>query len=285
MNKDIKPFIKWVGGKRQFIKRIDFFLSQIKFNNYFEPFVGGGALYFHMKKSGYINKWSYINDFNSHLIAAYQAVKDEPKKLMTRLDWYQDNNNKEFYNKERKSEKRTILTKGARMIYLNKAGFNGMWRENSQGGFNVPYGNSEGKNMYSKENIESVSNILSNKTTITNFDYKEILKKAKSGDFVFVDPPYDVEKGKKSFTTYTGGGFGIKEQKELSEVLKALDKKGVKWLATNHNTKLIQELYKEFNHTTLHATRFINSDASKRKEGTEEIFIWNFPLILNGKKI
>ena len=271
MNKYIKPFAKWVGGKRQFIKKIDAFIPK-DFKNYIEPFVGGGAVYFHIKQNGYGKGKSVINDLNSDLMAAYEAIRDYPEELMAKLDWYKENSNEEFYKDVRTKQYDNVLEKGARMIYLNKAGFNGMWRENSKGGFNVPYGKDDNKNMYDRQNILADSEVLKDKTIILSDDYKAALAHAKKGDFVFVDPPYDGT----TFTTYNKKDFKVQQQIELADELKKLDKKGVKFLTTNHNTDLIKELYGEFNTVVYKANRFINSNAKKRSKSAEEIFIFNY---------
>lgn len=277
--KNIGPFVKWVGGKRQFIKYIDEILPE-KFNNYHEPFAGGGAVFFHLLKNEKINNIAYVNDLNERLIKTYKVVKENPKKLMKKLDEYRELSNEEFYKNERikiqnyKSE----LSIAAWFMYVNKAGFNGMYRVNSSGGFNVPYGKNDNKSLYSESNIISTSKAMNEiELNLTSNSFEESFKKIKKGDFVFIDPPYDYEvENKNGFTRYINPDFKREMQIKLSDLIKDIDKKGAYFLSTNHGTKLIRELYKEFDITTKKAYRFINSDANKRKDNAEEVFIKNY---------
>lgn len=277
--KNIKPFIKWVGGKRQFIKYIDEILPK-KFNNYHEPFVGGGAVFFHLIEKGLINKKAYINDLNTRLMITYKTVMNNPKKLMEKLLWYQENSNEEFYKKERiniESYKKEIDI-AAWFIYVNKAGFNGMYRVNSTGGFNVPYGKNDEKSLFCKDNIESVSKAMKDiELEILNMSFEEAFKNVKKGDFVFIDPPYDYEEDNKNgFTRYVNPDFKREFQILLAEKIKEISNKGAFFLKTNHNTKLINDLYKDFDITVKPANRFINSNSKKRIKSSEEVFIKNY---------
>lgn len=277
--KNIGPFVKWVGGKRQFLKYINEILPTT-FNNYHEPFVGGGAVFFHLLKNQKINRKAYLNDLNNRLITTYKVVSEEPNKLMKKLDKYQKNSNETFYKDERKKiqKYKSDLSIASWFIYVNKAGFNGMYRVNSKGGFNVPYGKNDDKSLYSKENIISNYNAMKEiELILSSKSFEESFEKIKKGDFVFIDPPYDYEPEiKNGFTRYINPDFKREMQIKLFELIKEIDKKGAFFLSTNHGTKLIRELYKEFDITTKKAYRYINSDSTKRKNNAKEVFIKNY---------
>lgn len=278
-NKHIKPFIKWVGGKRQLIKKIDIELPE-KFNNYHEPFVGGGAVFFHMLKNGHIKKNAYLNDLNDRLITTYEVVRDNPKKLMKNLDEYREKSNEEFYKEERKKIEgyKTDLKIASWFIYTNKAGFNGLYRVNSNGGFNVPYGKDDDKKLYEAESIIETSKAMNEiDLKVTSGSFENAFKNIKKGDFVFIDPPYDYEPDvKDGFTRYVNPDFKRELQDKLYDEIKKIHDKGAFFLKTNHSTKYINDKYKEFNIQEVDATRLLNSDASKRKNKVKEVFIKNY---------
>ena len=277
MNEKIKPFVKWVGGKRQLIPHIEKRLPK-KFNNYFEPFVGGGALFMHLKRENTV-----INDFSEELTNVYKQVKTNSRKLMKKLDELEENhklNPEEYYYKVREMDRHeewsevNKLFKAARFIYLNKTCFNGLYRVNKSGYFNVPFNKKETVNTYEKENIVNLSRFLRNgKVKIMTGDFEKSVKNAKKGDFIFFDPPYDVLK-KDTFESYTKEGFGVEGQKRLANLFKELDKKGCYVMLTNHNTELINELYKGYNIDVISVKRMVNADA-KNRVGVETI-IYNY---------
>ncbi|MGZ9413941.1 DNA adenine methylase [Mycoplasma sp. 5370] len=244
-------------------------------NRYFEPFVGGGAVLFSIEAKKY-----FINDINSSLINAYIQIKENPdlvisnlekldKTFITKGDYYliREKYNEKIKNKEFDVELATFF------IYLNKRCFNGLYRVNSKGEFNVPFNGKENFSSFSKENIVNISNFLNKKTEIMNFDFATVLEKAKKGDFIFIDSPYDSLEN-KSFDSYTEAGFDKEEHIRLSQVVKVLDKKGCYIMLTNHNTDLINELYKDFNKEIIKVKRLINRDKNKRTG--EEIIITNY---------
>ncbi|MBQ7136833.1 MAG: DNA adenine methylase [Bacilli bacterium] len=272
-----KPFVKWAGGKRQIIKELMKYVPE-DYNCYYEPFIGGGALFFELAP-----KCAVINDSNSELMNVYNVMCDEDKysKMCRLLNSYEVKNCEEFYyelrNKDRDKEKFNKLSdyaKAARTIYLNKACFNGLYRVNSKGEFNVPYNKKTKVNTYDKENLLVVHMYLNmNDVKILNTDFEETLKLAKKGDFVYIDPPYD--QINSSFTSYTEEGFGKNEQKRLARVYKELDERGVKVMLSNHNTPLINELYKDFNIHIIEAKRNINSKGTGRGK-VEEVIVTNY---------
>ena len=272
-----KPFVKWAGGKRQIIDMLIKYAPR-EFNTYYEPFVGGGALFFELSP-----KKGVINDSNEELINIYKCLcnEDKFKKMCSVLNHYEKEHNEEFYykirNKDRNKNaynKLADYTKAARTIYLNKACFNGLYRINSKNEFNVPFGKKNKVNTYDGSNLITVSNYLTlNNIKICNEDFEKSVKTAKKGDFVYFDPPYDSDTS--TFNSYTEEGFGKEEQKRLAKVFKELDKKGVYVMLSNHNTVLVNELYKDYNIHVIEAKRNINSNGKKRGK-VEEVIITNY---------
>ena len=272
-----KPFVKWAGGKRSIIDKLINLVPE-DYKTYYEPFVGGGALFFELSP-----KKGVINDSNEELINIYKCLcnEDKFKKMCSVLNHYEKEHNEEFYykirNKDRNKNaynKLADYTKAARTIYLNKACFNGLYRVNSKNEFNVPFGKKNKVNTYDGSNLITVSNYLTlNNIKICNEDFEKSVKTAKKGDFVYFDPPYDSDTS--TFNSYTEEGFGKEEQKRLAKVFKELDKKGVYVMLSNHNTVLVNELYKDYNIHVIEAKRNINSNGKKRGK-VEEVIITNY---------
>lgn len=279
-NKLVMPVVKWVGGKRQLLDEINKYIPK-KFNTYYEPFFGGGAVLFYLQP-----KKAVINDLNMDLITTYRVIKDKPNELISELKKHK-NTADYFYelrNLDLDSEKYKKLTdveKAARLIYLNKTCFNGLFRVNSSGHFNTPFGNYKNPNIVNEPVIKAVNSYFKNNgITITNDDYAVILQNVKAGDFVYLDPPYDPVSDTSSFTGYNAGGFTRKNQKELRDVCIELDKKGVKFLLSNSATSYIKEIYdaslfKVLKVEIVKAKRNINSNGNKRGE-VDEVLIRNY---------
>ena len=272
-----KPFVKWAGGKRQIIDELKKYIPD-EFNTYYEPFIGGGALLFELAP-----KKAVINDSNAELMNVYQVLCDDSKfkKMCRVLNNYETNHSEEFFYEIRNKDKNkntfnrlSDYTRAARTIYLNKACFNGLYRVNSKNEFNVPFGKKSKVNTYDGNNLITVSNYLTmNDIKILNKDFEEAVSYAKKGDFVYFDPPYDSDNN--IFTSYTEEGFGKEEQRRLAKVFKELDQKGVYVMLSNHNTILINELYKDYHIHVIEAKRNINSNGKKRGK-VEEVIITNF---------
>ena len=272
-----KPFVKWAGGKRQIMDKLMKYVPY-EFDTYYEPFVGGGALLFELSP-----KKAVINDSNKELMNVYEVLCNEEKfkKLCSVLNTYERDHSEEFYyelrNKDRNKSAFNRLsdyTRAARTIYLNKACFNGLYRVNSKNEFNVPFGKKVKVNTYEGSNLITVSNYLTmNDIRILNVDFEEAVSTAKKGDFVYFDPPYDSETS--TFNSYTEEGFGKEQQRRLARVFKELDEKGVYVMLSNHNTMLINELYKDYNIHVIEAKRNINSNGNKRGK-VEEVIITNY---------
>lgn len=275
----VKPFVKWAGGKRQLLPEIKKYIPNT-IARYYEPFVGGGAVFLNMQFTNVI-----INDFNDELINTYLIVKNNVEELLTILEHHQINNTSDYYyairawDRSGEIEKKSDVERAARFIYLNKTGFNGLFRVNSQGQINVPYGRYKNPAIVNKEVLYAVSSYL-NKANIKllNGDYAEAIKTAKSGDFVYLDPPYaPVSDGKNNFVGYTLNGFGTAEQERLRDIFDQLTAKGVKAMMSNSSVPLIHELYKKYADTTeiIQASRSINSNAAGRNK-VDEVLIMNY---------
>ncbi len=274
MKNNIPSFVKWVGGKKQLLSQFEkFFPNQI--NRYFEPFVGGGAVAFHILNN-YKPKEVYLFDINEELINCYNQIKNNPSQLISKLQEHKIKHNEEYFYHVRNQNPKQLneLDKASRFIYLNKTCFNGLYRVNSKGGFNVPMGKYKNPLISPKDDITQINSLLQ-KTNIKCASFKEVLKFAKKGDFVYFDPPYYPLKKGASFTTYTKDNFLEKEQIELSEVFKKLDKKGCKVMLSNSDTELIKSLYKDYNVSFVKATRMINCNGQNRGK-INEVVITNY---------
>ncbi len=276
----IKPYLKWAGGKRQLLQTIKTFLpSCIEDYVYYEPFVGAGAVLFELQP-----KKAIINDFNSQLIFTYNAIKNNVEELISLLHIHQKNNNHEYYYNIRAQDRDTkyfkSLTdteKAARLIYMNKTCYNGLYRVNSQGLFNVPYGTYKNPNICEENVLRSIHNFLkNNEIEILNGDFAVATKSANSSSFVYFDPPYH-SANNSNFTGYQADGFGESEQVRLRDNYLELTDRGVKCLLSNSDTDFIREIYsnKRFDIFTIQAKRLINSNSSKRGE-VNEVLIRNW---------
>ncbi|HDE7948561.1 TPA: Dam family site-specific DNA-(adenine-N6)-methyltransferase [Staphylococcus aureus] len=271
----LTPIVKWAGGKTQLLDAINALVPN-DFAIYHEPFLGGGATLLSNQPKNAI-----INDLNHELMTTYNVIKHDItpliKELKDMIKQHNANNAKDFYMTVREQEILNLndIEIAARFLYLNKTGFNGLYRVNSQGKFNVPFNKKDmikNSTVFSETNLRNLNKYFNeNNIIILNEDFNEALKKVKENDFVFIDSPYD-----EAYTSYQKGGFHEKEHKELAERLIELDKKGVKWIVTNHNTKLIQSLYNQFDFYEIPVNRFINSDAQKRSNATNEVLILNY---------
>ena len=271
-----KPFVKWAGGKRQINDKLKKYIPE-DFNTYYEPFVGGGALLFELSP-----KKAVINDCNSELMNVYTVLCDEDKfkKMCKVLNTYEMRHSEEFFYELRSKDKNKSFlklsdyTRAARTIYLNKACFNGLYRVNSKSEFNVPFGKKVKVNTYEGSNLITVSNYLTmNDIKILSCDFEDAVKDAKKGDFVYFDPPYDSDTS--TFNSYTEDGFNKESQRRLARVFKELDERGVFVMLSNHNTILINELYKDYNINIIEAKRNINANGKKRGK-VEEVIITNY---------
>lgn len=276
----VKPYLKWAGGKRQLLEEIKKHIpDDIKSHTYYEPFVGAGAVFFALKPQKAI-----INDLNSQLILTYNAIKENVDDLIVLLKEYENKNNSQYYyeirNAERDAQTFNVLSnteKAARLIYLNKTCYNGLYRVNSSGFFNVPFGRYKNPVICEEILLRQISDYFnSNKITILNGDFECVLKMADKRSFVYLDPPYH-SADKTHFTSYQAEGFGVQEQERLCNVVKELTVRGVKCLLSNSDSPFIRTLYSDkiFEIISVKAKRFINADSCGRGE-VNEVLIKNF---------
>ncbi len=273
-----KPFVKWVGGKRQLLKQFRLMnlyppdKFDIKTGRFFEPFVGGGAVFFDL-----LPEEAYLSDLNKELVITYNVIKNDVEKLIKSLKKHKLD--KEYFLKVRAQNPENLLDidVASRFIYLNRTCFNGMYRVNSRGGFNVPFGKYTNPLICDENNLRKASKALKN-VEIKNQDYKEVLKKARKGDFVYFDPPYYPISKTASFTSYTSEVFLDKEQIELRDIFVELHRRGCFVMLSNSDTPFINKIYAESRGvriTKVEAGRAINSDASKRGKITE-VLVTNY---------
>ena len=281
--KNYQPFIKWVGGKRGLLEQI-LPLFPMSFKNYYEPFVGGGAVFFELYSKGLLdNKKVFLSDINAELINAYNIVKDEPKELIKNLKKYKEKHNKEFYYKIRSLDRDesyqrlSPLEKAVRFIYLNKTCFNGLYRVNKKGFFNTPIGSYKNPNIADEETILNASEALQN-ATVKEQSFEEVLKVAKKDDLVYFDPPYYPLNETSNFTSYDSNSFLENEQIKLFGVFESLSAKKVKVIQSNSDTEFIKNLYIKYNINIVNANRFINSKSSGRGKITE-VLVRNFNVL------
>ena len=273
----LSPVLKWVGGKRQLLNDI---IPMIPKNcsTYVEPFIGGGAVLFELQP-----KKAIINDFNSELINVYTVIRDYSEELIKELQFHKDNNTSEHFYAVREYDRKpeffsqmTPVQKAARVIYLNKTCYNGLYRVNSAGQFNSPYGKYKNPNIVNETVIRAMSKYFNeNNIVIKNEDFKEALKGLRRGAFVYLNPPYMPISSSSSFTGYTENGFNEDKQRELKELCDKLDKKGIKFLQSNSDCEFIRELYSGYRIKTIKAKRAINSKGNSRGE-INEVLIYNY---------
>ena len=275
-NLSVTPFVKWAGGKRQLLTQIRERMPE-KYDRYYEPFVGGGAVVFEL-----LPKKAIINDINQSLVNAYRQICDKPEEFINtvnQLDSEMWEDGKAYYCSLRQLYNKKLMRAefdvelAALFVFINKHCFNGLYRVNGKGLFNVPYNNSR-KSSIDKDSILAVSKYLKN-VIIMDGDFENACKEAKTGDFIFIDSPY-VPLNPTSFESYTKEGFDIESHKRLANLYDELTARGCYCMLTNHNTDLIRELYgdKGYRIDVVSVRRSINSDASKRVG--EEVIICNY---------
>jgi DNA adenine methylase len=258
-----KPFVKWVGGKRQLLAQISKYVPE-HYGTYFEPFVGGGALYFHLRPERAI-----LADASARLVRAYLGVRDRVDDVIALLRSYP--HEVEFFYRMRAIDVDGESDAGvaAWLIYLNKTGYNGLYRVNARGKFNVPFGRYTNPTICDEDNLRACNKALAG-TEIERADFASIAARADRDDFVYFDPPYVPLSQTSSFTSYAAGGFGPNEQRRLRDVALALKRRGVHVLLSNSSAPLVRELYgSDFELHEVTATRSVNSKATHRGPVTE----------------
>lgn len=274
-NKLVAPVLKWVGGKRQLLGTLTPLLPQ-RITTYCEPFVGGGALLFNLQPNT-----AYVNDINGDLIRVYNVIKSDVESLIAALQEYK--NEADFFyavrDWDRDKEKYSSLSdvqKAARILYLNKTCYNGLFRVNNAGEFNSPFGNYRNPNIVNAPTLRAVNSYLNTATVhLSSTDYAEVLKTLPKGTFVYLDPPYDPVSDTSSFTGYSKGGFTRNDQIRLRECCDDLNARGLKFMLSNSATDFIKEQYSAYHITVVQAKRAVNSDSTKRGE-VDEVVVRNY---------
>ena len=267
-----QPFLKWVGGKKSLIPQLGPLFPR-RFNRYFEPFLGGAAVFLHLQP-----RHASLSDINPRLIQCYMAVRDDCESVMEQLRKLRRGHSKDAYyearNRMNSDQELSITERAALQIYLNKTCFNGLYRENRRGHFNVPFGRYDNPRIFDAVNIKKVSHMLRN-VTISCQPFERIIDQAQPGDFVYLDPPYHPLSKTSNFTSFTRHGFDTFDQKRLAEVCKLLDRRGCLVMQSNSDTELIQGLYEDFSVSRVSARRNINSNG-RRRGAVLEVVIRNY---------
>ena len=273
----VQPFLKWAGGKRQLIPQMEKYLKKIKYTNYYEPFIGGGSILFYLQPHKAI-----VNDYNKDLIECYKCIKDNYDELIVELEKYETKNNEEDFYKIREVDRKeeyknwTSVEKSARLIYLNRTCYNGLFRLNSSGQFNTPFGKYKNPNICNKPVLKALHEYFNNNDIIfKQGDFENCCENASKGSLVYFDPPYDQFEEQVNFVGYTENGFTREDQKRLKNLCDRLIDNGCIVIISNSSTPFIKELYNDKSRYTIHtlmAKRNINSNAKKRGE-IEEVLI------------
>lgn len=264
---EVIPFLRWAGGKRWLTKSENRFYPQ-QFNSYFEPFLGSGAVFFFLNPENAV-----LADSNRNLIETYQSIKDDWSVVAKHLRTLQKLHSDQFYYEERSRSRRSDTAKASQFIYLNRTCFNGLYRVNQKGNFNVPKGTKTSV-VLDTDNFELISNRLRN-AQLLHSDFADTIKHAKSGDFVFADPPYTVNHNMNGFLQYNEKIFSYSDQIRLSETLKSAHQRGVKFTLTNANHASIRELYEGFSLVSIGRHSIIAGNSNDRKK-TDELIITNW---------
>jgi len=276
--KRVNPILKWAGGKRQILPYLLQYIPK-EFNNYYEPFAGGLALLTELYNQGRIKK-AIISDINKDLINLYEIIKERPYELISAIKEMPFKNNRDDYYRARELfnslEPHKNVLRAALLLYLNRHGYNGLYRVNSKGVFNVPFGRYNNPKLPDEEDIIKFHEMLKS-CEILNLDFEDAVRTAQRSDFIYFDPPYMPLNKTSYFTEYTPGGFSIQDQKRLASVFKKLSNKGVFVMQSNSDNEFIRQLYAEYNIVEIEARRNINSNASKRGS-VKELIILNYPI-------
>ena len=273
---NLKPFTKWTGGKRQLMPVI-LEKKPKQFNTYFEPFIGGGAVLFELQPNTAV-----INDFNTELINCYNVIKNNHKELIGLLSEHSNNNSKDYYLEVRSWDRDSSyanlsdVERAARIMYMLRVDFNGLYRVNSKNQFNVPYGSYKNPKIVDEDLICDISSYLnSNNITILEGDFYKAVELVKEDDFVYFDPPYIPLNETSSFTSYTHEGFSYEDQVRLRNTVKELTDRGAYVMLSNSASELTQELYSDFNVHLIDVVR-TNGATQKSRGKIKEILVTNY---------
>jgi DNA adenine methylase len=264
------PMLKFAGGKRQLLPEIREHVPAV-FGRYLEPFVGGGSVFFDLFASG-LKVPSYLGDTNAELVTTYKAVRDDVEAVIAALRLHERQHSEEYYYAVRAQHPRSDNAVAARMIYLNRTGFNGLYRVNKKGEFNVPIGRYENPTVCDADNLRACSRALAG-AEIACADFASVMAVARGGDFVYCDPPYLPVSTTGNFTSYTAVGFSLADHERLAGCARRLKGSGVHVLLSNADLPVVRELYEGFEMRSVKARRNINSK-SDRRGAVDELLIW-----------
>ena len=274
-----KPFVKWAGGKAQLLKQLEpYYPSPAQFGRYFEPFAGGGAVFFHLWNTRRLSDQALLFDTNEELINAYRVVRDQTDELVALLAVHQARHSRDYYYQIRdlycRSHNLSAAERAARTIYLNRTCYNGLYRVNSQGQFNVPMGSYKNPRVVREASLRAASAALQG-VYVEAKEFDAVLDLARSGDFLYFDPPYHPASRTASFTGYTASSFREKDQRRLAAVFGELSRKGCLCMLSNSCTPFVVELYRGFRLEIVRASRPINADAGGRG-AINEVIVLNY---------
>jgi DNA adenine methylase len=257
----VRPFLKWAGGKTRLLSRLLPYVPE-SFNNYFEPFLGGGAMFFAVRERA--TGSCHLADLNSELVNAWRVVRENPAGLLAALARYRTDDSEDFYYSVRSEAPIEPVRRAAWFLYLNQTSWNGLWRVNRSGEFNVPWGARRFRGL-TQHQVQSLHSVL-RRATVEEADFRDVLTKADQGDFVYLDPPYLPVSDTSKFYFYTERRFRAPDLRELAEECAALSRRNVRWVLSNRDTPLVRELFAESTIVPLTARRSV---AAQNKRDVE----------------
>ncbi len=272
-----QPFLKWAGGKGQLLKQFAPYFPTAPMRGYYEPFVGSGAVFFHIRSLDLFASYR-VADINADLVTCYLVVREDIDALIARLAEHRARHSEEYYYAVRALDRDSgwahapDVERAARMIYLNKTCYNGLWRVNSKGHFNVPMGRYRHPDILNEARLRAASEALQN-VTIAHEPFTSVVRHAGAGDFVYFDPPYMPLNATSNFTSYSAESFGLAEQERLACVFAQVSAKGACAMLSNSDTPIVRDLYKDFRVETVSARRMINSKTGSRGEINEVVVL------------
>jgi DNA adenine methylase len=265
-----RPFLRWVGGKFNLATRLmDFLPPDIHERTYFEPFLGAGALFFALQ-----HRRAYLSDLNHHLIDCYQVIRERPADVAAALRRHISQDSEKYYYDVRDlyNQSRRGVQRAARFVYLNRTGFNGVFRVNVDGKYNVPYGRKANPRFPTKAELQKIADVLA-PVSLHADTYEVALERARRGDFIYLDPPYPPLNGTAYFTHYTAGRFASEDQEKVAAEVRRLDKLGCLLMVSNADTPSIRHLYRGFRINSMNVRRFVSSG---KKNSVNELVITNY---------
>lgn len=267
-----RPFLKWAGGKGQLANTLLGFLPPV-FNNYHEPFLGAGALFFCLYRAGYFkSRKAFLSDINWELITTFQAIQGETAAVISHLRNHRYDRRHYYAVRAQNPAELSPAEIAARMIFLNRTGFNGLYRVNRRGEFNVPFGRYKNPSICDAENLQAVACALQG-MEIFQAPFENVLQRAQQGDFVYFDPPYFPLSQTANFVSYSQHGFGLSDQQRLADVFTELSRRGVYVMLSNSDTSWVRQRYRDFRMVQVSASRYINSRADRRSSVSELVVL------------